>query len=108
MSSHRSAASASPGRLLEMQNLKDHSRFLNRNLHINSFSKWIKEFPASSMVKNQPAMWETWVQPLGWEDALEEGMATHSIILDWRIPTDRGGWQAMVHGVVKSQTQLSN
>ena len=38
------------------------------------------------MVKNQPAMWEIWVQSLGWEDPLEEGMATHSSILAWRIP----------------------
>ena len=38
------------------------------------------------MVKNLPAMWETWVQSLGWEDSLEEGMATHSSILAYRIP----------------------
>ena len=38
------------------------------------------------MVKNPPAMRETWVRPLGWEDPLEEGMATHSNILAWRIP----------------------
>ena len=38
------------------------------------------------MVKNLPAMWETWVQTLGWEDPLEKGMATHSRILSWRIP----------------------
>ena len=37
-------------------------------------------------VKNPPAMWETWVQSLGWEDPLEKGRATHSIILAWRIP----------------------
>ena len=37
-------------------------------------------------VKNPPAMWETWVQSLGCEDPLEEGMATHSSILAWRIP----------------------
>jgi len=47
------------------------------------------------------------IQFLGWEDPLEEGMATHSSILAWKIPTDRGGWQASVHGVAKSQTQLS-
>ena len=41
-------------------------------------------------VKNPPAMWETWVQSLGWEDALEEGMAIHSSIFAWRIPMDRG------------------
>ena len=38
------------------------------------------------MVKNPPAMSETWVQSLGWEDPLEKGMATHSSILAWRIP----------------------
>ena len=37
-------------------------------------------------VKNPPAMWETWVRSLGWEDALEKGKATHSSILAWRIP----------------------
>ena len=46
------------------------------------------------MVKNPPAMWKTWVQSLGWEDPLEEGMATHSSILVWGITMDRGAWQA--------------
>ena len=41
------------------------------------------------MVKNLPAMWETWVQSLGWEDQLRKGMATHSSILAWRIPQRR-------------------
>ena len=45
---------------------------------------------------------------LGLEDPLEEGRATHSSILAWRIPMDRGAWQAIVHGVTKSQTRLSN
>jgi len=40
----------------------------------------------AQLVKNLPAMWETWVRSLGWEDLLEEGMATHSSILAWRIP----------------------
>ena len=62
----------------------------------------------AQMVKNLPALWETWVQSLGWEDLLEEGMATHSSIIAWRIPTDRGAWWATVHGVTKSQTQLSD
>ena len=52
----------------------------------------------AQMVKNLPAMGETWVQFLGWEDPLEEGMATHSSILAWRIPMDRGAWQTTVHG----------
>ena len=40
----------------------------------------------AQLVKNLPAMWETWVQSLSWEDPLEEGMATHSSILAWGIP----------------------
>ena len=56
----------------------------------------------AKMVKKPPAVQETWVQSLGWEDPLEEGMATHSSILEWRIPMDRGAWQAPVHGVAKS------
>ena len=53
-------------------------------------------------------MWETWVQSLGWEDPLEEGMETHSSFLAWRIPMDRGAWQATVHVVTKSWTRLSD
>ena len=53
------------------------------------------------MVKNLPAIQETWVQSLGWEDPLEKGAATYSSNLAWRIP-----WT--VHGVAKSRTQLSD
>ena len=55
------------------------------------------------MVKNLPAMQETWVRSLGWDDPLEKGMATHSSILAWRIPwrEESGGLQ---YGVAKSQT----
>ena len=52
----------------------------------------------TQMVKNPPTMWETGVRSLGWEDPLDNGKATHSSILAWRIP-----WTA-VHGVTKSQT----
>ena len=45
-----------------------------------------------------------WVLSLGWEDLLEEGMATHSSIVAWGIPMDRGTWQATVRGVTKSWT----
>ena len=45
---------------------------------------------------------------LGWDDPLEEGMATHSSILVWRIPMDRGAWWGAVDGVTKSRTQLSD
>ena len=53
-------------------------------------------------VKNLSTMRETWIRSLGWEDPLEEGMATHSSILAWRIPMDRGAWWATVHGVAES------
>ena len=49
----------------------------------------------AQLVKNPPAMQETWVQSLSWEDPLEKGTATHTSILAWRIP-----WTA--HGVAKS------
>ena len=55
----------------------------------------------AQLVKNLPAMWKTWVRPLGWEDPLEKGKATHSSILAWRIP-----WT--VHRVAKSQIGLSD
>ena len=58
-------------------------------------------------VKNLPAIQETWAPSLGWEDPLEECMATHSSTLAWRIPKDPGAWWATVHGVAKSWTQLS-
>ena len=62
----------------------------------------------AQMVKNPPALRETWVQSLGWEDPLEEGMATHFSTLAWRIPMDRGAWRATVHGVAKSWTRLKD
>ena len=46
----------------------------------------------AQMEKNPPAVWETCVGSLGWEDLLEKGMATYSSILAWRIPTDREAW----------------
>ena len=58
----------------------------------------------AQMVKNLPTVCDTWVPSLGWEDPLEEGMATHSSILAWRIPMDRGAWQATVHRAEKSRT----
>ena len=57
----------------------------------------------AQMVKSLPAMQETWVQSLGWEDPLEKGMATHSNILAWRIPwTDIPG--RLVRRVAESWT----
>ena len=64
-----------------------------------------RSFPSGSVVKNSPAMQETQVQSLGWEDPMEENMATHSRILTWRISwTEQpGGLQSIGH---KNQTQL--
>ena len=56
----------------------------------------------AQLVTNLPATQETWVQSLGWEDPLEEGMAAHSSILAWRILMDREAWRATVHGVTES------
>ena len=57
----------------------------------------------AQLVKNPPAMQETWVQSLSWEDPLEKGTATHSSILAWRIP-----WTEETGRVTKSQTGLSD
>ena len=59
-------------------------------------------------VKKLPSTREIWVRSLGWDDPLEEGMATHSSILAWKIPRDRGAWWATVHGVTESWTRLSD
>ena len=56
----------------------------------------------AQLVKNPPAMQETWIQSLVWEDPLEKGKATHSSILAWRIP-----W-TIFHGVAKSRTRPSD
>ena len=55
-------------------------------------------------VKSLPAMWETQFQSLGWKDPLEKEMATHSSILAWKIPMEKGAWWATVHRVAKSLT----
>ena len=60
----------------------------------------------AQMVKNPSATRETWVLSLGWEDPQEEGMATHSNILAWRIAMDGGAQQATAHEVTKSRTRL--
>ena len=62
----------------------------------------------AELVKSLPAMWEIWVQSLGREDPLEKEMATHSSIFAWRIHGLRSLVGYTVHGVAKSQTQLSD
>ena len=64
-------------------------------------------FPGGSVVKNPPAKQEMWARSLGQEDALEKEMATHSIILVWRIPWTEKPGQATIHGFTKSWTWLS-
>ena len=76
-------------------------RNLKSRDYLTRLKSW-RAFLVAQTVKNPPAMWETWVQSL--EDPLEEGMATHSSILAWRIPMAKGAWQARVHGVAKSWT----
>ena len=55
------------------------------------------------MVKSPPAVWETWVQSLGWKDALEKGIASHSSVLAWRIPwvEEPGRLQLFVNFILK-------
>ena len=68
----------------------------------------LRDSLVAQMVKNPPAIRETWVQSLGWEEPLEDGMATHSSFLAWNIPMDRGAWRTTVHEVSKIQTRLSD
>ena len=66
-----------------------------------SFAGTLLASLVAQKIKNPPAMQKTWVQSLGWEDPLEEGMATHSSILAWRMPRDRGAWWTAVHRVAE-------
>ena len=59
-------------------------------LYISTFS-YIEASLVAQIVNNPPANQETWVESLGWEDPLEEGMATHSSILAWKINTEEPG-----------------
>ena len=61
----------------------------------------------AQLVKNPPATWETWVQFLGWKDSPAGGHSNPLQCSYLEIPMDRGDWQATVHGVTKSQMQLS-
>ena len=61
------------------------------DMSLSRFQEIVKDreawnFPVSQLVKNLPAMRESWVRSLGWEDPLEKGTASHSSILAWRIP----------------------
>ena len=67
-------------------------------------------FPGGSDSKecDVPAVWQTWFHSLGWENPLEEGVATQSSILAWKIPMERGAWWAYHPWVSKSQTRLND
>ena len=78
--------------------LQHHSSKASILRHSDFFKGFLGGSGASlvvQMVKNLPAMRETWVRSMGWEDPLEEGMATYSNILAWRIPMDRGARQTI-------------
>ena len=72
-------------------------------LHLNHDTLWVA-FLVAQVVKNPPAMWETWVWCWVGKIPLEMGMATHSSILAWRIPMDSGVWWTTVPGVAESDT----
>ena len=79
----------------------------NRYLYFLKRYLWLLEASlVAQMAKNPPARQEIWVPTLGWEDPLDEGMATHSSIPAWRIPMDRGAWWATIYGVLKNRTWL--
>ena len=65
-------------------------------------------FSGSSASTESAVMEETCIRSLGWEDPLEESMATHSSTLAWRIPMGRGAWLATIQGLTKSQKRLSS
>ena len=79
---------------------------VSQEMEIHRYTIHIDHSLVAQIVKNPSAMREAGVRSLGWEDPLEEGMATHSSIHAWKIPKDKGTWRATVHGVTKSRIQL--
>ena len=88
--------------------LQSQTFFPKQKVNITLLLGKLKMYPLSwkklvaQMVKNLLALQETPVRSLGWEDPLEEGVATHSSILAWRISMDRQSWWATVQGVTRS------
>ena len=76
--------------------------FTDETLHAEETLEATRASLVAQLVKNLPAMWETHIGSLGWEDALEKGTATHFSILAWRIP-----W-TIVYGITKSWALLSD
>ena len=83
---------------------------LNTIKYGHPFRAWVEDMfqletsLVAQLVKNLPAVQETWVRFLGWEDPLEEGMTTHSSILAWEIPWTEDPGRAQSMGVTNSQT----
>ena len=77
-------------------------------LSYNLIVKWASQVTlvVENLSANMGRCKETWVWSLGWENPLEKGTATHSSVLAWRIPMDRGAWLAIAHEVAKSWTRL--
>ena len=69
---------------------------MNSTSFKHSFNDWVKDFSGDSVIKNLPAMQETWIQFLGLENPLEKAMATHSSVLAWEISWigEPGGYSA--------------
>ena len=63
---------------------------------LSSLKLQLWAFMVAKMIKDLPAVWETWVQSLGWKDLLEEGMATHSSILAWKIEDILHGYRGLI------------
>ena len=91
----------------------DHSSILGSGRSPGEGTSYPLQYSWASLVakiiKNSPAVWQTWVRSLDWEYPLEKRMSTHSSILAWRTPMDKGIWRITVHGVAESDTteQLS-
>ena len=98
-----------PGCSFGLDQVKSLMRFLPFLVtSVSKIVKWFLGFPGSSAGKESTCNAGDQIRSLGWEDPLEEGMATHSSIHAWRIHVDRGTWGATVHGVTRSWTRLSN
>ena len=69
--------------------------YIHTYIYVNAAILWTSLI--GQLIKNLPAMQKTWVRSLSWEDPLEEGMATHSRFLTWRIPMERRTCQATVN-----------
>ena len=91
-----------PGECNRLRNLVGWNPWGHKESDTTEQLNWTEHASRASrvaqLVKNQPATWETWVWSLGWEDILEEDMATHPSVLAWRMHMDRGAWWAPVWG----------